>query len=136
METEKHGIEGRQGTLLLPQESYLIRGAIFAVYKKIGTGFLESVYQECLELEFQKREIPHVSQAKLQISYEDAILKQYYKPDFLCFGQIIVELKSVNALLPEHEAQVLNYLRATRLHLGLLVNFNHSPGVEIKRLVM
>jgi GxxExxY protein len=124
------------GELIYPDESFAIRGAIFEVYRVMGCGFLETVYQECLEKEFALRGIPFVSQKELKIWYKDEELKQRYKPDFICFDRIVVELKAVSGLLPEHQAQLMNYLEATKLRLGLLVNFGHYPMVEIVRRVL
>ena len=101
----------------------------------MGVGFLEAVYQECLALEFSSRSIPFSALKPLRLSYKGQVLQQVYQPDFVCFGQIIVELKAVQRLAPEHRAQVLNYLQATDLRLGLLVNFGASPKAEIERLV-
>ena len=117
------------------EESYRIRGAIFEVYREMGCGFLESVYQECLEKEFGKQEIPFVAQRELILQYKGDRLEQTFKPDFICFEQIIVEIKAVKELANEHRAQVHNYLKATGLELGLLVNFGHYPKVEIERIV-
>jgi GxxExxY protein len=124
------------GDLIYPDESFAIRGSIFEVYRVMGCGFLEAVYQECLEKEFALRGIPFVSQKELKIWYKDEELKQHYKPDFICFDRIVVELKAVSGLLPEHQAQLMNYLEATKLRLGLLVNFGHYPMVEIVRRVL
>lgn len=124
------------GELIYPDESFAIRGAIFEVYRVMGCGFLEAVYQECLEKEFALCGIPFVSQKELKIWYKDEELKQRYKPDFICFDRIVVELKTVSCLLPEHQAQLMNYLEATKLRLGLLVNFGHYPMVEIVRRVL
>lgn len=121
--------------LLYEKEGYAIKGACFEVYKQLGTGFLESVYQESLELEFQSRGIPYVVQPLLEISYKDHPLKQFYKPDFICFDKIIVEIKAISCILPEHSAQVINYLKATKLRVGYLVNFGHYPLVETERLI-
>jgi GxxExxY protein len=99
--------------LLYAEESYAIRGAIFEVYREMGSGFLELVYQECLEKEFNRRKLPYVPQVELKLTYKGELLVQTYKPDFVCFGKIIVELKAVKAIAPEHEAQLLNYLKAT-----------------------
>ena len=122
--------------LLYAEEVYAIQGAVFDVYKNIGIGFLEAVYQECLEMELAKRNIPFKAQAEIIISYKGKPLKQTYKADIVCYDKIILELKAVKALLPEHAAQIQNYLRATGMRLGLLVNFCHSPGVEIKRFAL
>jgi len=116
------------------EECYAIQGAVFEVYRTLGCGFLEAVYQESLELEMRLRRIPFVPQPELHLNYKEYTLKQIYRPDFICYGQIIVELKAVSNLVSEHEAQLLNYLKATNLRLGLLVNFGHYPKVEIKRM--
>ncbi|EDM27810.1 hypothetical protein LNTAR_00375 [Lentisphaera araneosa HTCC2155] len=123
-------------TFLFKEESYLIQGAIFEVYKEMGPGFLEAVYQECLEKELMRQNIPYSSQTSLEIRYKDQILMQKYKPDFICFGQIILELKAVQEINSIHIAQVINYLKATGLGLGFIINFGHYPKVEIKRLVL
>ncbi len=122
--------------LIFADEAYAIQGAVFEVYREMGCGFLEAVYQECLEREFAARGIPFTAQQELKIAYKGQPLKQVYKPDFVCYGKIIVELKAAHALLPEHQAQTFNYLTATQMRLGLLVNFGHFPGVEIKRIVV
>ncbi|MCB2212426.1 GxxExxY protein [bacterium] len=121
--------------LLYQDESFLIRGAIIEVYKHLGAGFLESVYQEGLERELALQGIPFESQPQLQIQYKGDPLAHTFQPDFVCFGKIIVELKSVKALLPEHEAQLINYLRASGMRLGFLVNFSNVPQAKIKRFV-
>jgi GxxExxY protein len=102
----------------------------------MGSGFLEAVYQECLEKELTKSQIPFISQGTLNLHYKNELLIQTYKPDFICFNKIIVELKAIKNIQPEHEAQVFNYLRASRLKLGLIANFGHFPKVEIKRIVL
>ena len=121
--------------LIYSDETYKIRGAIFEVYKEIGCGFLEAVYQECLELEFTLQKIPFFAQHDVRLKYKGEILSQKYKPDFLCFDNIIVEIKAVKELNNEHQAQVINYLKATGTEIGLLVNFGSYPNVEIKRLI-
>jgi GxxExxY protein len=122
--------------LVHEQETYRIRGACFEVYKEKGSGFLEAVFQECLELELGLQGIPFEAQPELALSYKGASLRQRYKPDFICFGKVLVELKAVSKLTDEHRAQVLNYLHATGLRVGLLVNFGHHPQVEIERIVV
>lgn len=122
--------------LLYRSETFKIQGAVFEVYREMGCGFLEAVYQECLEKEFRTSGIPFESQKRLQISYKGDPLEQSYQPDFICYEMILVELKAVSKLLPEHMAQVFNYLRATGLRLGLLVNFGHYPKADIKRIVI
>jgi len=117
-------------------ESFEIMGACFEVYKEKGNGFLESVYQECLEIEFAGRKIPFKIQPELSLTYKGHLLKSKFKPDFICYDKIVVELKAVTALSNEHRAQVQNYLRATGMKLGLLVNFGHYPKLEYERIVL
>ena len=121
--------------LIYPEESYAIRGACFEVYKEKGCGFLESVYQESLEMEFGFQGIDFVPQPRLQLEYKGRKLRSEFVPDFVCFGKIIVELKAVSALTDEHRAQVHNYLKATGYKLGFLVNFGNTQGVKIERIV-
>ena len=105
------------------QESYNITGAAMHVYNTLGPGFLEAVYQEALELELAKRNIPYEREKELSISYNGVVLKQTYRADFVCYGNIIVELKAVAHLDDTHRSQVFNYLKATGYKLGLLLNF-------------
>jgi len=122
--------------LIHREESYKIMGACFEVYKEKGCGFLEAVYQECLELELADQSIPFRAQQKLQPNYKGRPLKQTYEPDFVCNDKVILEIKAVSSLTDEHRAQVQNYLRATGHRLGLLVNFGHYPKVESERIVL
>jgi GxxExxY protein len=121
--------------LIYKEEVYAIMGGCFAVYKDKGCGFLEPVYQECMEIEFDYLKLPAVPQPQLALSYRGRTLEQKYKPDFICYGKIVLELKAVSALVDEHRAQVLNYLNATGFKLGLLVNFGHYPKLEWERIV-
>jgi GxxExxY protein len=123
-------------SLLFEEESYRIRGAMFEVYREMGRGFLEPVYQECLERELTRCGIPFAAQRELQLRYKDEILTQIYKPDLICFEKIIIEVKAVKQLAPEHRAQLINYLKATGLRLGFLVNFGSYPKAEIERIVL
>ena len=109
-------------------------GAYFEVYKEKGCGFLEPVYQECLAIEFGLQGIPVVARRPLQLSYKGRPLTQLYVPDFICYDQIILEIKAVETLADAHRAQLLNYLSATRFKLGLLINFGHYPKLESERL--
>lgn len=122
--------------IIYREESYAIIGACFEVYKAMGPGFLEPVYQECLELEFGDRGLPFAAQADLALSYKGRPLKSRYTPDFTCHGKIILEIKAVSALADEHRAQLINYLKATGYRLGLLVNFGHHPKLEYERFVL
>jgi len=121
--------------LLYEKESYEIRGAIFRVYRIMGSGFLEAVYQECLGIECEKALIPYTSQTEISLEYDGTMLEQKYRADFVCYNKIIVEIKAVKVLDEVHTAQVINYLKATGFKLGLLVNFGSFPKVEIKRIV-
>ena len=121
--------------LLYKEECYKIMGACFEVYKEKGCGFVEPVYQECLSLEFALQGIPFEAQVDLSIEYKGWPLQQSYRSDFICFGKIIVEIKAVSQLANEHRAQMHNYLKATGLKLGLLVNFGHYPQVEWERII-
>jgi GxxExxY protein len=116
-------------------ETRALLGACFEVYKNKGCGFLEAVFQECLELELADRGIPFKAHPVLQLEYKGRLLRQTYQPDFLCFDKVILEIKSVTKLADDHRAQVHNYLRATGLRVGLLVNFGHYPLVEHERIV-
>ncbi|MGO9463858.1 MAG: GxxExxY protein [Isosphaeraceae bacterium] len=122
--------------MIYQNESYSIMGACFEVYKEMGCGFLEPVYQECLQLELAAQGIPFRPQIELTLHYKGKLLEQTYKPDFIYFDKIIVEIKAVKELTSEHRAQVHNYLHATGYKLGLLVNFSHYPKVESERIVL
>jgi GxxExxY protein len=122
--------------ILFKDESYLIQGAVFEVYREMGCGFLEAVYQECLEHDLRRQNIPFKSQVDLVLSYKGEPLRQTYKPDFICFDKIILELKAAKETTPEHHAQVFNYLEATRLRLGMLINFGHYPKATVERIIL
>jgi GxxExxY protein len=128
--------ENIMGKIIYPEESYKIVGACFNVYNEMGCGFLEAVYQECLELEFEFQGIPFKPQQDIFLSYRQKKLKQTYKPDFLCFDKIIVEIKAVSKLTDEHRSQVINYLNATNFDLALLVNFGHYPKLQNERFAL
>ena len=132
---EPRNTQNIQKGFIYENESYLIRGAIFEVYREMGCGFLETVYQECLEKELHKRNIPFISQPELELFYKGERLEQFYKPDLICFGKIIIELKAVKEIGDEHRAQLHNYLKATALQLGFLVNFGHYPKATIERII-
>jgi len=122
------------GNIILPEESYQIIGACFEVYNEMGAGFLEHVYQACLEIELRDRGISFLSQASLELKFKGRVLKKRYEPDFLCFEKIVLEIKAVKELNNEFLAQVHNYLCATGYRLGLLVNFGHYPKLEYERI--
>lgn len=116
-------------------ETHALLGACFEIYKEKGCGFLEAVFQECLELELSDRYIPYRVQPELRLEYKGRALKQTYQPDFICFEKVVLEIKAVSKLADEHRAQVQNYLKATGLRVGLLVNFGHYPLIEHERIV-
>jgi GxxExxY protein len=101
----------------------------------MGCGFLEDVYQECLAIEFDHQQIPYVEKPKQRLAYRGRTLKQIYRPDFLCFDSVILEIKAVDCPSKKFRAQVLNYLNATGFQLGLLVNFAAFPKLEHERIV-
>jgi GxxExxY protein len=121
--------------LRLRDEVFRIQGAIFEVNRFLGTGFLEAAYQESLGLEFKIRGIPFSAQPTLKLDYKGTALRAVYVPDFICFGTVLIELKAVSALAPEHRSQVINYLRASGLQVGLLVNFGGAGRAQIERIV-
>lgn len=123
-------------TLLYKDECYAIQGAIFEVYKELGVGFVEAVYQECLIEEFTSRSIPFASQIELPVFYKGKQLAQNYRADFICFEKILIELKVVQNIDNIHRAQVINYLRISNLRLGLLVNYYAHPRVTIERIIL
>jgi GxxExxY protein len=121
--------------LRFKNDCYQNQGAVFEVYREMGCGFLEAVYQECLEKELTKQGVPFTAQPALRLSYKGTALRQTYIPDFVCYQSIIVELKALASTSGEHKAQVLNYLKATGMRLGLLVNFGSHPKATIERIV-
>ena len=122
--------------IVFKEESYRIVGAAFKVYNTLGPGFLEAVYQEALEIEFQRQGITYEREKELRINYDGVELKQTYKADFVCFDKIIVELKAVGVLDDSHRSQVYNYLHATGYKLGLLLNFGCTDKLEHERIVI
>ncbi|HVC95416.1 MAG TPA: GxxExxY protein [Pirellulales bacterium] len=120
--------------LIYKDEAYAIIGACFEVYNEVGYGFGEPIYQECLTLELALREISFRDQDEIKLTYKAKPLKQNFKPDFICYDKIILEIKAVSELCGEHRAQVLNYLKATGFRLGLLVNFGNHPKLEYERI--
>ena len=121
--------------LYYKHESFNIHGAEMHVYNTLETGFLEAVYKEGIELEFVKRNILYEREKELTISYDGIVLKQTYRADFVCYDNIIVELKAVSHLDDSHRSQVFNYLKATGLKLGLLFNFGNANDLEFERKV-
>lgn len=121
-------------SIIYKEESYAIRGAIIEVSRELGCGFLERVYQDALEYEFKERGIPYEREKEIQITYKGKPLGEPYRADFVCYGKIIVELKAVEELTSTHRSQVLNYLNAAKMKLGLLVNFGEKFA-NVERLL-
>ena len=112
--------------LIYKNESYKIIGACMEVHKTLGCGFLEPVYQEALSIEFQKQQIPFEKEKVLSIIYKDIELEKKYIADFVCYSKVILEAKAVKEICDNHRAQIINYLKATKFKLGLLVNFGET----------
>jgi GxxExxY protein len=121
--------------LLFKVEVYAIIGAAMEVHKILGCGFLEPVYQEALEIELRNRDIPFEAQKQLPIYYKDQQLEKTYVPDFISFGEIIIEIKALNRLSSTEESQLLNYIKAANFRLGLLINFG-AESLQWKRMVL
>ena len=122
--------------LIFEEETYAIVGAAMEVYYKLGSGFQEAIYQEALGIEFSLRGVPYEPQKELRIDYKGNQLDKTYFVDFLCFGQILVELKSITQLTSREWSQVINYLKVSNLHVGLLFNFGNTARLEQKRLIV
>ena len=120
--------------LLFKNEVYAIIGAAMEVYNQIGPGFGEAIYQEALEIESEARRIPNNPQQEIYIDYKGTKLRQFFKPDFIYYEKIIVEIKAMDRLTSREEAQLLNYLKATGLPLGILINFGRENDLEWKRM--
>jgi len=123
------------GELLLKDEVFQIIGCCIEVHTEMGWGFLEAVYQETLAIEFSERGVPFKAHEPLAIYYKGRLLEKTYCPDFICFGQIVVEIKAQDKLTSKDEAQLLNYLKATGYRVGLLINFGAAGKLEWKRMV-
>jgi GxxExxY protein len=121
--------------MLLKDEVYRIMGAAFEVYNELGNGFLESVYQEALKMEFETRHIPFAAQIPLIIKYKGKPLVKEFCADFVCFNSVIVEIKALNKLSGREDAQVINYLKATGFRVALLLNFGASNQLDWQRIV-
>ena len=117
------------------EECYNIIGCAMEVHKQLGNGFLEAVYHEALHYEFLKNNIPFQEFKPLKINYKDIVLEKLYVADFICYEQIIIELKVARKLCAEHYSQVLNYLNVTKLNLGLLINFG-GTSLQYKRIIL
>lgn len=121
--------------LLFKEEVYAIIGAVMRVYNALGPGFLEAVYQEALEIEFSRSQIPFAAQYPIAVFYDGIRLNSTYIADFLAYEAVIVEIKALKKLTSREEAQLLNYLKATKMKVGLLVNFGADSKLEWKRMV-
>ena len=116
------------------QKTFAVSGAAMEVHSELGCGFLEAVYQEAMEKELAYQEIPYKSQPPVRIKYKGEPLKKKYEPDFLCYDKVIVEIKAMDKLSSNEHAQIINYLKAAKFKVGLLVNFG-SKSLEHKRFV-
>ena len=122
--------------LLYKNEVYAIIGAAMDVYNDLGPGFLEAIYQEAMEIETATRKIPALPEQRLYVNYKGSPLKKFYEADLICYEKIIVEIKAMDKLTTREEAQVLNYLKATGMQVGLLINFGAHNNLEWKRMVL
>ncbi|MFN3554332.1 MAG: GxxExxY protein [Bacteroidales bacterium] len=120
---------------LLKEECYKVIGSAMKVHNELGCGFLEPVYQEAMAIEFEDNQIPFDREKVLDITYKGKVLKKKYIADFMCYNQLIVEIKAMEALAPEHTSQVINYLKATGLKIGLLINFG-TTKLQYKRVIL
>jgi len=121
--------------LILKEEVYEIIGAAIEVHRELGPGFLEAVYQEAMEMELKDKATPFKAQEPLKISYKGNLLGKEYVADLICYGQVVVELKALDRLTGKEQSQLLNYLKATGLPVGLLINFGSTEKLEWKRFV-
>ena len=126
-------LQNTNNNLLLKEESYKIIGAAMEVHRLLGCGFVEAIYQEALEKELALREIPFEREKELTVSYKGNTLTKTFKADFVCYNKIILELKAVRAFTDEHYAQIYNYLRASGMDLGILINFG-TASIEYERV--
>lgn len=136
MEIDKKDEIGSPNRYILESETYAIIGSAMEVYYKLGNGFAEPVYQEALGIEFELRNVVYEPQKRLHIEYKGRTLEKGYIADFLCFDQIIVEIKAVASLSPVDWSQIMNYLKASGLRVGLLFNFGSHGRMEMKRIVV
>jgi GxxExxY protein len=122
--------------LLLKDEVYAVVGAAMEVYRTLSVGFLEAVYQEAMEIELGIRQIPFETQKKLQLFYKQRLMKKRYCADSICYGSVLVEIKAIDQLTTRDEAQLLNYLKATGLQIGVLINFGSHAKILWKRMIL
>ncbi len=121
-------------SILFKDESYNIMNAVFEVHNELKYGFLEPIYQEALEKEFSLQNIPFKREALIDIYYKGEKLDKYYKADFICYNEIVLELKALSDINSDHESQLINYLKATNKKLGILINFG-KPKLQYKRII-
>jgi GxxExxY protein len=121
--------------LIYKQEVFAIVGAAMEVHSELGPGFLEPIYHEAMEIEIKAREIPFESQKRLQIRYKNQFLSKEYIADMICYGKIIVEFKALDVLSSRDDSQIINYLKATGMRVGVLINFGSHGKLEWRRLV-
>lgn len=115
--------------------TYKIIGAAMEVHRQLGCGFLEPIYQEAFALELKSREIPYSREQRFPVSYKGRYLQNHYRPDFICFDSVIVELKALSSLSSVEESQIINYLKVTGYHTGLLLNFG-GKSLQQRRFVL
>lgn len=127
----------REGNIMeiRDQQTYVIIGAAMNVHKELGCGFLEAVYQEALEREFIDENIPYEREKKIEIHFKGKPLDKHYKADFVCYDSIMVEIKALKKIAGHEEAQVINYLKASKIQKALLLNFG-TTSLQYKRFVL
>ena len=121
--------------LIYKEEAYNIIGAAMEVYNEMGHGYLEAVYQECMEIELRARGIPFEAQKEVKLKFKGVELQRRYKADFICYDGVLVEIKALNGIINDHRSQTINYLKGTGYKLGLLINFGAAAGLQYERLV-
>lgn len=120
----------------IKEECYAIQGAIFGVYRELGSGFKKGIYRECLSIELDVRSIPFVYRPEVQLEYRGEPLKPIYRPDFICYDSIIVEAVNIYPMIEIQRTRMRTYLKAAGLHLGLLANFGSYPNSTVERVVV
>ena len=121
--------------LLYKSEVFRIIGIAMEVHNELGPGFLEAIYQEAMELEFKHQNIPYEREKPLNVYYKGSLLDKKYISDFICYDKLVIELKALSELNSEHESQLINYLKATKLRVGILINFG-AQSLEYKRMIL
>jgi GxxExxY protein len=121
---------------LFAEEGYALMGAAFEVHNQLGGGLLEEIYQQALEIELELRNIPFQSHPELAVFYKERQLAKRYIPDLVVYEGVVAELKAVSSLVPDHEAQLINYMRISRSTVGYLINFGPIGKLEYKRFIL